>query len=328
MKNLLLAICFFIYGGLQAQNADSAWFVNNYTKKEVYITMRDGVRLFTSVLMPKDTTELHPILMERTPYSCSPYGEDQLPWWFAIYYYINYFKEGWQTNFLDSLLNIYLIAKGYQNKDSLDPGVRQDIRNLVGFTINQDELKEKEGLKDVWLVVGKQVSDDDNLTVERNWLYGIDNNQHALILQFIIKGQGAGVLLSPGMFIEAEIVYFPSTTPLRALIKQYSTTNSKQPQQLLGSWKEVAEVETDICSQLPVRNERPYAIQGLVPVFYNNNWWLKDRNEDLISISEDFNKISKLLALSGGHSLDMVVLGKENNYQPIGVWHHQLYKAI
>ena len=95
MKNLLLAICFFIYSGLQAQNADSAWFVNNYTKKEVYITMRDGVKLFTSVLMPKDTTELHPILMERTPYSCSPYGEDQLPWWFAIYYYINYFKEGY-----------------------------------------------------------------------------------------------------------------------------------------------------------------------------------------------------------------------------------------
>src|SRR6476659_859152 len=95
MKNLPFIICFFICGGLQAQNADSAWFVNNYTKKEVYITMRDGVRLFTSVLMPKDTTELHPILMERTPYSCAPYGEDQLPWWYAIYYYINYFKEGY-----------------------------------------------------------------------------------------------------------------------------------------------------------------------------------------------------------------------------------------
>jgi predicted acyl esterase len=80
MKNLLLVICFFIWSGLEAQNADSAWFVNNYTKKEVYITMRDGVRLFTSVFMPKDTTEPHPILMERTPYSCAPYGEGLLPW--------------------------------------------------------------------------------------------------------------------------------------------------------------------------------------------------------------------------------------------------------
>ena len=58
-----------------AQNADSAWFVNNYSKKEATIAMRDGVKLFVSVYMPKDNSEKHPILMERTPYSCAPYGE-------------------------------------------------------------------------------------------------------------------------------------------------------------------------------------------------------------------------------------------------------------
>lgn len=54
---------------------DSAWIGDNYTKKEVYITMRDGVKLFTAIYLPKDVTEKHPILMTRTPYSCSPYGE-------------------------------------------------------------------------------------------------------------------------------------------------------------------------------------------------------------------------------------------------------------
>ena len=54
---------------------DSAWIRDNYTKKEVYITMRDGVKLFTAIYLPKDATEKHPILMTRTPYSCSPYGE-------------------------------------------------------------------------------------------------------------------------------------------------------------------------------------------------------------------------------------------------------------
>jgi putative CocE/NonD family hydrolase len=51
----------------------------NYTKQEVMIPMRDGVRLFTSILVPKDTTKRHPILMTRTPYSCAPYGVDQYP---------------------------------------------------------------------------------------------------------------------------------------------------------------------------------------------------------------------------------------------------------
>ncbi|UYQ93951.1 CocE/NonD family hydrolase [Chitinophaga horti] len=58
-------------------NADSLWFREHYTKKEVYIPMRDGVKLFTSIYLPKDQSEKHPVLMTRTPYSCAPYGENQ-----------------------------------------------------------------------------------------------------------------------------------------------------------------------------------------------------------------------------------------------------------
>ncbi|HPH86435.1 MAG TPA: CocE/NonD family hydrolase [Ferruginibacter sp.] len=59
-----------------AQNADSTWFRNNYTKVEKYIPMRDGIKLFTTFYIPKDQSEKHPFLMMRTPYSCYPYGED------------------------------------------------------------------------------------------------------------------------------------------------------------------------------------------------------------------------------------------------------------
>lgn len=48
----------------------------NYTKQEVNIPMRDGVKLFTSIYTPKDTTKTYPILIQRTPYSCAPYGPD------------------------------------------------------------------------------------------------------------------------------------------------------------------------------------------------------------------------------------------------------------
>ena len=48
----------------------------NYTKYEYRIPMRDGVKLFTSVYVPKDTSERWPILFDRTPYSVAPYGED------------------------------------------------------------------------------------------------------------------------------------------------------------------------------------------------------------------------------------------------------------
>jgi len=77
---VLIISCF--SSGVYAQNADSSWFVNNYTKMEKYITMRDGVKLFTSFYIPKDQAEKHPFLLTRTPYSCAPYGEDK----FASYW--------------------------------------------------------------------------------------------------------------------------------------------------------------------------------------------------------------------------------------------------
>jgi len=56
----------------------------HYTKYELRIPMRDGVRLFTAVYVPKpsafpDDPGPYPFLMDRTPYSVAPYGEDRYP---------------------------------------------------------------------------------------------------------------------------------------------------------------------------------------------------------------------------------------------------------
>jgi putative CocE/NonD family hydrolase len=47
-----------------------------YTKLEVRIPMRDGAKLFTSIYLPRDESQNHPILMDRTPYGVAPYGPD------------------------------------------------------------------------------------------------------------------------------------------------------------------------------------------------------------------------------------------------------------
>ena len=77
LRKLLLLLFLFSFVLLKAQtDQDSLWVRENYTKKEIYISMRDGVKLFTAVYTPKDMSEKHPILMNRTPYSCAPYGTE------------------------------------------------------------------------------------------------------------------------------------------------------------------------------------------------------------------------------------------------------------
>ncbi len=61
---------------LSAISEDSLYLVQNYTKAEYRIPMRDGTLLFTIVYAPKDKSVKYPILYNRTPYNIAPYGAD------------------------------------------------------------------------------------------------------------------------------------------------------------------------------------------------------------------------------------------------------------
>jgi hypothetical protein len=55
-------------------DTNAAWLAEHYTKYEHRIPMRDGVRLFTRVYVPKDDSQPWPIIITRTPYALKPYG--------------------------------------------------------------------------------------------------------------------------------------------------------------------------------------------------------------------------------------------------------------
>jgi len=68
----------FVFCACPAARAQDKFDVKaNYQKREVRIPMRDGVKLFTSIYLPKDTSRTYPIMFSRTPYTVAPYGEDK-----------------------------------------------------------------------------------------------------------------------------------------------------------------------------------------------------------------------------------------------------------
>lgn len=78
MLFVMSAVVLFAQGKLTPQQQELADYIkNNYTKREVMIPMRDGVKLFTSIYEPKDGSQKYPILLSRTPYTVAPYGSDK-----------------------------------------------------------------------------------------------------------------------------------------------------------------------------------------------------------------------------------------------------------
>jgi hypothetical protein len=241
---------------------------------------------------------------------------------------LQYFKEGWQGEFIDQLSRMYMLVSGYKNLTLLNEALQHDVKAWIGFTQSQDELKEQPGITDIWLVLGKQATEEDNLTVERNWLYGINTKQYALVLQFIFRGQGGQLSLTSGLFIQAELAFYPSAHPLRALIKGQANTAAVQPANSFANWRAVADNETVVSSLQPFRGERPYVVEQLTPLTYNGGWWLRDMGDEMMHVKQGFAGIWKLLSLSGGEPLNMAVIGKEKTYEPLGVWHGGEYKPL
>lgn len=79
MKQIQYTLAFFLVSAslsmVHAQKQDSIYLRTHYDKTEVQIPMRDGVKLFTVVYVPKDQSKKYPILLNRTCYNASAYAD-------------------------------------------------------------------------------------------------------------------------------------------------------------------------------------------------------------------------------------------------------------
>jgi putative CocE/NonD family hydrolase len=145
MKRILLAFSF-VWVAVFAQAQDSteineSWMRMHYTKWEKMIPMRDGVKLFTSIYFPKDSTEKHPILMSRTPYSCYPYGE-------------NNYKDLWNGYQKEYLKEHYIIVLQDVRGKFMSEGEFEDVRPFKPGKKNKKDIDESTDAYDAidWLI--------------------------------------------------------------------------------------------------------------------------------------------------------------------------------
>jgi putative CocE/NonD family hydrolase len=107
--------------------ATEEYVTKNYVKHASMIPMRDGVKLYTAIYVPTDSTVRHPIIMMRTPYGCDPYDESEISsglWsldeWYATNHYIIVYQDVRGTNKSEgefSHIRPYLLKKGKKDID-------------------------------------------------------------------------------------------------------------------------------------------------------------------------------------------------------------------
>ena len=142
MKNFFTWLFLISIFGLPAQVIDTNWLAANYTKEEVQIPMRDGVKLFTTIYAPKTKTEKHPILMVRTPYSLAPYGKNKFSPRLYTTHWAGYLKR-----------NYIMVLQDVRGK-YMSEGTFEDVRPFIEHKRKKTDTDEASDSYDTidWLV--------------------------------------------------------------------------------------------------------------------------------------------------------------------------------
>lgn len=220
---------------------------------------------------------------------------------------------------LRQLAKIHLLIEGYQRLDSLPTGTQADIRTLIGWTQNQDELLKQPGVKDKWFVMGQRVTEEDRLRVQATWLRGAATKRDALILQYAHASQVLDASWLVGSAMEAELVFFASAYPLRALVKERGAVLDEMPSFEMTIAQAMESYAAALARQ-PWMERFPLLLQNVIPLRRDEQWLVRDVATHVLPIASDFEKGWEMLALSGGQPLHLFGEWDGEVLRPLRMW--------
>ncbi|HYG40588.1 MAG TPA: hypothetical protein VD908_18300, partial [Cytophagales bacterium] len=241
---------------------------------------------------------------------------------------INYFKEGWQGDLLHKLVQIYLVTEGYKKIGQLPEQLQNEVKSLIGWSQSQEELKNSIGIKDKWLVMSKQSEQQDNLFIQTHWLYGENSLRHALVLNFYHKSQPTDLGLIPGTAVDGEIVFYPGSYQLRAIVKERKATYPIPEPSTFLPFLSIQHQFTEVLTQSPWVDRVPAFVEKVVPHQIDNKWFLIDRENSSIEIDKTFTGTWKLMAIAGGKPINVYGLYSKNSFSPLVIWQESRYLQL
>jgi hypothetical protein len=214
--------------------------------------------------------------------------------------------EGWQSRLLAEIGRLHLIVQAYRRLDALPPGAASEVRSLVGWTIPQEDVLAQPGVAGRWIVASQSIERERQLTTQQTWLIERESARAAMVLHFAAGPQPLDRSLLVGTEINAELVYFPAGTPLRALVK--SRQGAPVPASALPGTT-IAEALDSYAAALgvsPWLANWPMTFRNVVPVRRDERWLLRDENGTALPVDRRFDRGWELMAISGGQGINVM----------------------
>ena len=230
-------------------------------------------------------------------------------------------QEDWQDKLLRNLAEFYLFTKAFKKLEYLPEGMQQELLNYAGVTVNKDTLLSQKGISDKWLVLGKKQGVEENLLFRRTWLLGEETGQLALILDFVWGRNSFPMDWKAGHVLDAELVYYPAAYQVRAVLKKFQVSKAHFLNfKGYPSIEVFAKVYAKAVALNPWISNFPAALDQVRPYYEKDVFRLIDAEGKSIPLQISGNQGWRLLAISGGTSIQLFGEWNDHALQPISAF--------
>lgn len=231
-------------------------------------------------------------------------------------------SRDWPAKLLEQLGRLALLTHAYRRLEQLHAPLQEDVRQLIGWTLSQEEVAARgEMVSDDWLVLGQTLNDEEKVRVQRTWLYGMQTHRRALLLQFSAAGAPFPEIYPLGSHQQADLLFWPGAYPQRARLVARRGEISPLQDPLPGDESIdafLAGVAAALACQ-PWIERFLCVLRGITPVCTNDGdtWYARDSRGDALPLTK--GEYWQMLALSGGHPIDLAAEWNGETLLPIGI---------
>ena len=230
--------------------------------------------------------------------------------------------ELWPAKLLRALSLLHLAREAWSRLSSLRAPAQADLRAVLGFTISQEEVLAQPSLRDHWLVLGQRIEEEDALRVQRTWLWGTTSKRFALNLSFSAgPNQPLDISFLTGTTLDAELVFFPGSWPLRALVKHRHGSQDAMPVELPHSSVAAANgLAADALTANPWIERVPFALAAVTPLQRSSGWILRDDTGHFLPLDLADTQAWRLVALAAGRNIAVAGEWDGERLHPLSAW--------
>ena len=227
-------------------------------------------------------------------------------------------RADWADHLLLHAGRWWAVTRAWSMRDELSPEELADLRALLGWATPSADVEGAEALPGPWLVLGAHRSDEGRLVEQRTWLRGPDGTI-VVVLDVAPQGQALAVPQLAGAILDVAVARYPGSAPRRAMFVGEATPLGLATN--LGPGTGTADAlaaEADAVARSPWRDRHPVLL-GAVRVVTDgaHAGWVADDAGDALPLAEA--PLASLLALSGGHPVDMFGELEEGRFRPLAL---------